>query len=74
MDETRLMCSRCYNESVAKYLSLNYEHVEFDPITIESPRQIVSVRKENLLGWTTNVTSTRLSHPFDAASVNGIRY
>lgn len=40
MDETRLMCSRCYNESIAEYLSLDYEHIEFDPITLEGPEGV----------------------------------
>ncbi len=35
MWETRLLCSRCYNESVAEYLDLDYEHIEFDPVTLE---------------------------------------
>jgi hypothetical protein len=35
MGETRLLCSRCYNESVAEYLDLDYEHIEFDPVTLE---------------------------------------
>jgi hypothetical protein len=27
---TRFLCSRCYNETVAEYLGLDYEHVVFD--------------------------------------------
>ena len=30
---TRFMCSRCYNESMAEYSGLDYEHVSFDPLT-----------------------------------------
>ena len=29
------MCSKCYNESMAEYLGLDYEHVSFDPLTIQ---------------------------------------
>jgi hypothetical protein len=32
---TRFPCSRCYNETVAEYLGLDYEHVAFDPVTLE---------------------------------------
>jgi hypothetical protein len=31
----RFLCSRCYNETVAEYLGLDYEHVAFDPVTLE---------------------------------------
>ena len=31
----RLLCSRCYNETVAEYLGLDYEHVAFDPVTLQ---------------------------------------
>ena len=34
-DGTKFMCSRCYNESIAEYLGLAFEHVSFDPLTIE---------------------------------------
>lgn len=40
MNETRLLCSRCYNESIAEYLGLDYEHIEFDPITLEDPNGV----------------------------------
>ncbi len=33
--ESRLLCLRCYNESMAKRLDLDYEHIEFDPVTLE---------------------------------------
>ena len=39
-DETRFMCSRCYNESIAEYLGLDYEHIEFDPVTLEDPEGV----------------------------------
>lgn len=39
-EESRLMCSRCYNESIAEYLGLNYDHIEFDPVTLEGPEGI----------------------------------
>ena len=32
---TKFKCSRCYNESIAKHLGLDYEHVSFDPLTIQ---------------------------------------
>ena len=32
---TKLLCSRCYNESMAEYLGLDYEHVSFDPLTLQ---------------------------------------
>ena len=32
---TRFLCSRCYNETIAEYLGLDYEHVAFEPVTIE---------------------------------------
>jgi hypothetical protein len=31
---TKLLCSRCYNDSVAEYMGLDYEHVAFDPLTV----------------------------------------
>ena len=63
MDETRLMCSRCYNESVAEYLSLDYEHIEFDPITLKgSEWQFDSVRHEysGRTGYTYTVEPTTI--------------
>ena len=32
---TKFMCSRCYNESMAEYLGLDYDHVSFDPLTLQ---------------------------------------
>jgi hypothetical protein len=32
---TRFLCSRCYNETIAEYLGLHYEHVAFEPVTLE---------------------------------------
>ena len=32
---TKFLCSRCYNESMAEHLGLDYEHVSFDPLTIQ---------------------------------------
>ena len=32
---TKSMCSKCYNESIAEYLGLDYEHVSFDPLTLQ---------------------------------------
>ena len=31
----RFLCSRCYNETIAEYLGLHYEHVAFEPVTLE---------------------------------------
>ena len=31
----RFLCSRCYNETVAEYLGLDYEHVAFEPVTLQ---------------------------------------
>jgi len=31
---TRFICSRCYNETIAEYLGLDYEHVDFEPVTV----------------------------------------
>ena len=33
-DGTKFLCSKCYNESMAEYLGLDYEHVSFDPLTL----------------------------------------
>jgi hypothetical protein len=32
---TKFLCSRCYNESIVEYMGLDYEHVSFDPLTIQ---------------------------------------
>ena len=32
---TKFLCPRCYNESIAEYLGLDYEHVSFDPLTLQ---------------------------------------
>jgi len=32
--KTTLLCSKCYNEFVAKYMELDFQHVDFDPITM----------------------------------------
>jgi hypothetical protein len=40
-EETRLMCSRCYNDSIAEYLGLDYEHIKFDPVTLEDPKGVL---------------------------------
>ena len=32
---TKFLCSRCYNESIAEYSGLDYEHVSFDPLTLQ---------------------------------------
>ena len=32
---TKFLCSKCYNESMAEYLGLDYEHVSFDPLTLQ---------------------------------------
>jgi len=34
-EETKFLCSKCYNESMAEYLGLDYEHVSFDPLTLQ---------------------------------------
>lgn len=31
---TKFLCSRCYNESIAEHLGLDYKHISFDPLTI----------------------------------------
>ena len=36
---TRFLCSRCYNETVAEYLGLDYEHVAFDPGDVSPNRR-----------------------------------
>jgi hypothetical protein len=41
MEETKLLCSRCYNESIAEYLGLDYEHIEFDLVTLEDPKGVL---------------------------------
>ncbi|MES9881077.1 MAG: hypothetical protein ABW185_09370 [Sedimenticola sp.] len=35
MGKSKLLCSRCYNESIAEYLDLDYKHIAFDPVTLE---------------------------------------
>ena len=32
---TKFLCSRCYNKSMAEHLGFNYEHVAFDPLTLQ---------------------------------------
>jgi hypothetical protein len=32
---TKFLCSRCYNESLAEHLGLDYKHVRFDPLTLQ---------------------------------------
>jgi len=32
---TKFMCSKCYNESIAESLGLDYEHVSFYPLTLQ---------------------------------------
>ncbi len=34
-DNPQLLCLRCYNEQVAQRFGLEFEHVEFDPVTIQ---------------------------------------
>ena len=34
-EDSRLLCSSCYNETIADYLGLDYEHVAFEPVTLE---------------------------------------
>ena len=33
--KTTLLCSKCYNECVAKDMGLDFQHVDFDPITLQ---------------------------------------
>jgi hypothetical protein len=33
--KTTLLCSKCYNEFVAKDMGLDFQHVDFDPITLQ---------------------------------------
>jgi hypothetical protein len=28
------LCTKCYNESIAEYLGINFEHISFEPITV----------------------------------------
>ena len=30
----KVLCSKCYNDSVSQYLGLDFQHVDFDPITL----------------------------------------
>jgi hypothetical protein len=53
---TRFPCSRCYNETIAEYLGLAYEHVAFDPATIEDGDGI-----PHTFQFRTRVFSDRLS-------------
>jgi hypothetical protein len=32
--DDELFCTQCYNQKIAKYLGLNFDHVSFDPITL----------------------------------------
>jgi hypothetical protein len=34
-EDSRFLCSRCYNETVAEYLDLDFEHLELQPLTLE---------------------------------------
>lgn len=33
-DKTRFLCSKCYNESIAESIGLNFNHLSFHPITL----------------------------------------
>ena len=33
--KTTVCCSKCYNEYVAEYMELDFQHVDFDPITMQ---------------------------------------
>ena len=33
--KTTLLCSKCYNEFVAENMGLDFQHVDFDPITLQ---------------------------------------
>lgn len=50
------MCSRCYNESVAEHLGLDYEHVTFDPLTIQDLDGV-----PHTFNFRTHIFSDRLS-------------
>jgi len=52
----RFLCSRCYNETVAEYLGLDYEHVAFDPVILEDRDGI-----PHTFQFPTRVFSDRLS-------------
>ena len=34
-NKTRVLCSKCYNETVSEYQGLDFQHVTFDPVTIK---------------------------------------
>lgn len=34
-DGARLLCSRCYNQTIAEHLGLDYTNVAFEPVTLE---------------------------------------
>ncbi len=34
------LCTKCYNESIAEYLGLNFEHISFEPITVSDTDDI----------------------------------
>ncbi len=34
-ENTQLLCLRCYNQFMAERFNLDFEHVEFDPVTIQ---------------------------------------
>ena len=34
-EETKFLCSRCYNAFMAEHLGLDYAHVAFDPLTLQ---------------------------------------
>ena len=53
---TKFMCSRCYNESVAEHLGLDYEHVTFDPLTIQDLDGV-----PHTFNFRTHIFSDRLS-------------
>ena len=31
----RFLCSRCYNESIAALIGLDYEHINFEPVSVQ---------------------------------------
>jgi len=62
---TKFMCSKCYNESIAEYLGLDYEHVSFDPLTLQD-LDGVPVRSKytsHSLGLSFNGSTRGFQHP-----------
>ncbi|CAK0770370.1 DUF4178 domain-containing protein [Gammaproteobacteria bacterium] len=55
-DGYRFMCSRCHNMSVAEYLGLGYEHIAFEPVTLED-----ALGRPHTFKFRTHIFSDQLS-------------